>query len=137
MITTLLLILVAIALTGLMVGTAKDDYKWKAVADVSNTLIMLILLVVNIIQGNVVWVIICGVFAILDMLALTYDLTKCSQDTGKVDDRKYYSQDFKIKLRDYIIRRENYKESRNTLDDTKSVLKEFIKEIEEYGSTRH
>ena len=113
MITTLLLILVAITLTGLVVGVAKDDYKWKAVADTSNTLIMLILLVINIVQGNVVWVIICGVFVILDMLALTYDLTKCDQDTGKV------------------------KESRNTLDDTKSVLKEFIKEIEEYGSRRH
>ena len=82
MITTLLLILVATAFTGLVVGAAKDDYKWRVVADASNTLIMLILLVINMIQGNVVW-------------------------------------------------------SKNTLDNTKSVLKEFIKEIEEYGSTRH
>jgi hypothetical protein len=107
------MLLVAIALTCMSVGIGKNDYKYKAIADFANTLIMLILLVVNIIEGNVVWVIICGVFAIFDMLALTYDLTKCNQDTGKT------------------------KESRNTLDDTKSVLKEFIKEIEEYGSTRH
>ena len=113
MITTLLLILVAIAVTGLVVGTAKNDYKWKAVADVSNTLIMLILLVINMIQGNVVWVIICGVFAILDMLLLTHNLTKCDQKEEKIE------------------------ESKNTLDNTKSVLKEFIKEIEEYGSRRH
>ena len=113
MIHTLLLVLVIISLVCLFVFIGKNDYKCKAIADLANTLLMLILLVVNIIQGNVVWVIICGVFAILDMLALTYDLTKCDQDTGKV------------------------KESRNTLDDTKSVLKEFIKEIEEYGSTRH
>ena len=113
MITTLLLILVAIAFISMIVGAAKDNYKWRAVADVSNTLLMLILLVINMIQGNVVWVIICSVFAILDMLALTYDLDKCDQNTGKV------------------------KEGKNTLDDTKSVLKEFIKEIEDYGSTRH
>lgn len=77
MITILLLILVATAFTGLVVGVAKDDYKWRVVADASNTLIMLILLVINMIQGNVVWIIICGVFAILDMLALTYNLAKC------------------------------------------------------------
>jgi hypothetical protein len=74
---------------------------------------MLILLVINMIQGNVVWVIICGVFAILDMLALTYNLNKCDQKEEKIE------------------------ESKNTLDNTKSVLKEFIKEIEEYGSRRH
>jgi len=113
MIHTLLLVLVIISLVCLFVFIGKNDYKYKAIADLANTLLMLILLVVNIIQGNVVWVIICGVFAIFDMLALTYDLTKCDQYTGEV------------------------KESKNTLDDTKSVLKEFIKEIEEYGSTRH
>lgn len=113
MITILLLILVATAFTGLVVGVAKDDYKWRVVADASNTLIMLILLVINMIQGNVVWIIICGVFAILDMLALTYNLAKCGQKEEKIE------------------------ESKNTLDNTKSVLKEFIKEIEEYGSTRH
>ena len=113
MITILLLILVAIAFISMIVGAAKDDYKWRAVADVSNTLLMLILLVINMIQGNVVWVIICGVFAILDMLALTYNLAKCDQKEEKIE------------------------ESKNTLDNTKSVLKEFIKEIEEYGSTRH
>ena len=105
--------MVIISLVCLFVFIGKNDYKYKAIADLGNTLLMLILLVVNIIQGNVVWVIICGVFAILDMLALTYDLTKCGQKEEKIE------------------------ESKNTLDNTKSVLKEFIKEIEEYGSTRH
>lgn len=117
MIHTLLLVfllaLVIISLVCLFVFIGRNDYKCKAIADFTNTLIMLILLVVNIIQGDVVWVIICGVFAILDMLALTYDLTKCDQKEEKIE------------------------ESKNTLDNTKSVLKEFIKEIEEYGSTRH
>ena len=113
MIKALLLVLVIITLACLFVGIGKNDYKCKAIADFTNTLIMLILLVVNAIRGDVVWVIICSVFAILDMLALTYDLDKCDQNTGKV------------------------KEGKNTLDDTKSVLKEFIKEIEDYGSRRH
>lgn len=113
MIYTLLLVLIIISLVCLFVFIGKNDYKCKAIGDLANTLLMLILLVVNIIQGNVVWVIICGVFAILDMLALTYDLTKCDQKEEKIE------------------------ESKNTLDNTKSVLKEFIKEIEEYGSTRH
>ena len=113
MIHTFLLVLVVISMSCLFVGIGKNDYRCKAIADLANTLIMLILLVANIIQGNVVWVIICGVFAILDMLVLTYDLTKCSQKEEKIE------------------------ESKNTLDNTKSVLKEFIKEIEEYGSTRH
>ena len=112
MITILLLILVAIAFTGLVVGTAKDDYKWRVVADSSNMAIMLILLVINMVQGNPVWCFICAIFVVFDFSSLLYNITKYGE-----------------------IKKNN--EKANSLYNTKSVLKEFIKEIEEYGSTRH
>jgi len=112
MIYAVLLVLVAIALTGLVVGIAKDDYKWRAVADASNMAIMLILLVINMVQGNPVWCFICAIFLVFDFSSFSYNITKYGE-TKKNNEKA------------------------NSLDNTKSVLKEFIKEIEEYGSRRH
>jgi hypothetical protein len=108
-----LLILIIASLGGLFISVVKDDHKCKVIADTAGTLIMLILLVVNTMQGNVVWIILCGVFAILNIMALVYDIENPYRDAEKVE------------------------ENNNDIDNTKMILEKFIKEIEEYGSRRH
>ena len=113
MIMTLLLILVAIAFISMIVGIAKDNYTWRATADASNIAIMLILLVINIVQGHPIWCFICAIFLVLDFISFTINAGRVGEELKKKDKKV------------------------NNVENTKSVLKEFIKEIEEYGSTRH
>jgi hypothetical protein len=73
---------------------------------------MQILLVINMVQGNPLWCFICAIFLVCDTSSFLYNITKYGE-------------------------LKNNNEKSNSLDNTKSVLKGFIKEIEEYGSTRH
>ena len=111
MIYAVLLILAIISISCLFVGMAKSDYKCKAIADLANTLIMLILLVINITQGNPIWCYVCAMFTVLSLYVVARDINDYEQQKSK--------------------------KKVSNVESAKSVLKEFIKEIEEYGSRRH
>ena len=107
--------LLIVAFGSLMVGISSDNPKWRVISDLSNTILMAILLVCNGMQHNHAWVVICFVFLTLDLISLSYSLGKYS---------------------DYL-KKEKKKKNRVSLSDSKEVLNKFVKEIESYGSKRH
>ena len=107
--------LLIVAFGSLIARSNSDNPKWGVISDLSNTILMVILLVYNGIQHNHTWVVICFVFVILDSIALSYNLGRYS---------------------DYL-EKEKKKKNRISLSDSKEVLNKFVKEIESYGSKRH
>jgi hypothetical protein len=113
---TLICVVLLIVVFGtLMVGTTSDNPKWRVISDLSNTILMAILLVCHGVQHNYIWVVICFVFVILGSISLSHSLGKYS---------------------DYL-KKEKKKKNRVSLSDSKEVLNKFVKEIESYGSKRH
>ena len=107
--------LLIVAFGSLMAGITSDNPKWRVISDLSNTILMAILLVYNGMQHNHTWVVICFVFVILDSISLSYNL-------GKYSDH---------------LKKEKKKKNKISLSDSKEVLNKFVKEIESYGSKRH
>ena len=107
--------LLVVAIGSMMIGVGSNNPKWRVISDLSNTILMALLLVCNGIQHNYTWVVICFVFVILDSISLSYNLGKYS---------------------DYL-KKEKKKKNRISLSDSKEVLNKFVKEIESYGSKRH
>lgn len=107
--------LLVVAIGSMMIGVGSENPKWRVISDLSNTILMAILLVCNGIQHNYTWVVICFVFMILDSISLSHNIGKYS---------------------DYL-KKEKKKKNRISLSDSKEVLNKFVKEIESYGSKRH
>lgn len=107
--------LLIVAIGSMMIGVGSNNPKWRVISDLSNTILMAILLVYNGMQHNYTWVVICFVFVILDSISLSYNIGKYS---------------------DYL-KKEKKKKNRISLSDSKEVLNKFVKEIESYGSKRH
>ncbi len=107
--------LLVVVIGSMMIGVGSNNPKWRVISDLSNTILMAILLVFNGMQHNHTWVVICFVFVILDSISLSYNIGKYS---------------------DYL-KKEKKKKNRISLSDSKEVLNKFVKEIESYGSKRH
>lgn len=105
--------LLVVVIGSMMIGLGSNNPKWRVISDLSNTILMTILLVYTGIQHNYTWVVICFVFVILDSISLSHSLGKYS----------------------YYLKKE--KKNRVSLSDSKEVLNKFVKEIESYGSKRH
>jgi ABC-type multidrug transport system fused ATPase/permease subunit len=107
------MILVVFSLSGLLIGVSKNDFRWRVLCDVSNMLIMGILDIIFAVQAKIILCFICGVFLAINLMSLLSNISELR--------RQLKEKNMKV----------------NNIDDTSGVLKEFIKEIEEYGSTRH
>ena len=107
--------LLVVAIGSMMIGVGSENPKWRVLSDLSNTILMVILLVFNAMQHNHIWMVICFVFTVLDTMSLSSNLGKYSS----------------------YLKAEKKRENKISLSDSKEVLNKFIKEIESYGSKRH
>lgn len=80
--------LLIVAFGSMMVGISSDNPKWRVISDLSNTILMAILLVCNGMQHNYTWVVICFVFVILDSISLSHNIGKYSDYLKKEKKRR-------------------------------------------------